>query len=193
MAYLLLRGSDQYSLQDIADKSIEAGGGATANASGNSITIQIVAKKEKFEDYFKFILEVLKKPKFEQSQFDLIKSQSLSALDRPYTEPETVAALTMTRLLETYQPGDLRYHFEPELSKQQIKAATVEQVKTLYQNFFVSNHAQIAITGDYQAKTMLKILQKEFGSLESTIAISTTQFRLSSLSCTEGTCFIGTT
>ena len=163
MAYLLLRGSDQYSLQDIADKSIEAGGGATANAAGNSITIQIVAKKEKFADYFKFMLEVLKKPKFEPSQFDLIKSQSLSALDRPYTEPETVAALTMTRLLETYQPGDLRYHFEPEFSKQQIKAATVEQVKTLYQNFFVSNHAQIAITGDYQAKTMLKILQKEFG------------------------------
>ncbi len=164
MAYLLLRGSDQYSLQDIADKSIEAGGGATANASGNSITIQIVAKKEKFEDYFKFMLEVLKNPKFEQSQFDLIKSQSLSVLDRPYTEPETVAALTMTRLLETYQPGDLRYHFEPELSKQQIKAATVEQVKKLYQNFFVSNHAQIAITGDYQAKAMLKILQKEFGA-----------------------------
>lgn len=163
MAYLLLRGSDQYSLQDIADKSIEAGGGATANATGNSITIQIVAKKEKFADYFKFMLDVLKKPKFEPSQFDLIKSQSLSALDRPYTEPETVAALTMTRLLETYQPGDLRYHFEPEFSKQQIKAATVEQVKTLYQNFFVSNHAQIAITGDYQAKTMLKILQKEFG------------------------------
>ena len=163
MAYLLLRGSDQYSLQDIADKSIEAGGGATANAAGNSITIQIVAKKEKFADYFKFMLEVLKKPKFEQSQFDLIKSQSLSALDRPYTEPETVAALTMTRLLETYQPGDLRYHFEPEFSKQQIKAATVEQVKTLYQNFFVSNHAQIVITGDYQAKAMLKILQKEFG------------------------------
>lgn len=167
MAYLLLRGSDQYSLQDIADKSIEAGGGAAANAAGNSITIQIVAKKEKFEDYFKFILDVLKKPKFEQSQFDLIKSQSLSALDRPYTEPETVAALTMTRLLETYQPGDLRYHFEPDLAKQQIKAATVEQVKTLYQNFFVSNHAQIAITGDYQAKTMLKILQKEFGSWKS--------------------------
>ena len=162
MAYLLLRGSDQYSLQDIADKSIEAGGGATATASANSITIQIVAKKEKFDDYFKFMMQVLKKPKFEQSQFDLIKSQSLSALDRPYTEPETVAALTMTRLLETYQPGDLRYHFEPDLAKQQIKAATVEQVKKLYQDFFVSNHAQIAITGDYQAQPMLALVQKEF-------------------------------
>ncbi|CAB1214213.1 M16 family metallopeptidase [Acinetobacter bouvetii] len=167
MAYLLLRGSDQHSLQDIADKSIEAGGGATATASGNSITIQIVAKKEKFADFFKFMMEVLKNPKFEQTQFDLIKSQSLSALNRPYTEPETVAALTMTRLLETYQPGDLRYHFEPELSKQQLQAVTVEQVKKLYHDFFVSNHAQISLTGDYQAKPMLQLLQKEFGSWKS--------------------------
>lgn len=52
----------------------------------------------------------MKNPKFEQSQFDLIKLQSLSSLDRPYTEPETVSSLTIARLLETYQPGDLRYH-----------------------------------------------------------------------------------
>lgn len=164
MAYLMLRGSDQYTLQEIADKSIAAGGGATAIASGNGITIQIVAKKDKFEDFFKFMLAVLKNPKFEQSQFDLIKSQSLSVLDRPYTEPETVAALTISRILETYQPGDLRYHFEPDLAKQQMQATTVEKVKQLYQNFFISNHAQIAITGDYQAATMLQLIQQELGS-----------------------------
>lgn len=164
MAYLMLRGSDQYTLQEIADKSIAAGGGATAIASGNGITIQIVAKKDKFEDFFKFMLAVLKNPKFEQSQFDLIKSQSLSVLDRPYTEPETVAALTISRILETYQPGDLRYHFEPDLAKQQMQATTVEKVKQLYQNFFISNHAQIAITGDYQTATMLQLIQQELGS-----------------------------
>ena len=163
MAYLLLRGSDQYSLQDIADKSIEASGGASATVSGNSLNIQIVAKTDKFEDYFNFMINVLKNPKFEQSQFDLIKSQSLSALDRPYTEPETVAALTMTRLLETYQPGDLRYHFEPELAIKHLNAATVEQVKQLYQKYFVSQHAQIAITGDYKAQSMRSLIEKQFG------------------------------
>lgn len=106
-------GSEQYSLQNIADKTIEASGGATATASDNGITIQISAKKEKFEEFFKYIVSVMKSPKFEQSQFDLIKLQSLSSLDRPYTEPETVSSLAIARLLETYQPGDLRYHYEP--------------------------------------------------------------------------------
>lgn len=162
-AYLLLRASDQYSLQDIADKSIQAGGRAVAGASENGMTIQITAKNEHFEDFFKYIIEVMKNPKFEQTQFDLIKSQSLSSLNRPYTEPETVAALTISRLVETYQPGDLRYHFEPELAKKQMQAATVEQVKQLYQEFFNMDYAQIAITGQFNSKTVLKYLNKNMG------------------------------
>ncbi|MBJ9720758.1 insulinase family protein [Acinetobacter calcoaceticus] len=166
-SYLLLRGSDKYSLQDIADKSIDAGGAAYASADGNGMTINIQSKSEKFDEFFKFVLDVMKNPKFEKSQFDLIKSQSLSSLDRPYTEPDVVAGLTLSRLLEEYQPGDLRYHFEPELAKQQLQNATQEQVKELYENFFAMNHAEIAITGKFDAKKMQKLLNQEFSGWSS--------------------------
>lgn len=102
-AYLLLRGSDQYSLQDIADQSIEAGGGASASSAQNGMNIAIVAKKDQFDRFFKFMIDVMKNPKFEQSQFDLIKQQTLSSLDRPYTEPAVVAGMTLSRVLEKYQ------------------------------------------------------------------------------------------
>lgn len=163
-AYLLLRASDQYSLQNIADKTIESGGGATATATDNGISIQISAKKDKFEDFFKYIVSVMKNPKFEQTQFDLIKLQSLSSLDRPYTEPETVASLTIARLLETYQPGDLRYHFEPELAKKQIQAATNQQVIELHKKYFAMQNAQISITGQYNPKSIKTVLDQQFGS-----------------------------
>ncbi len=161
-SYLLLRASNQYSLQDIADKSIQSSGMAAAVSDDNGITIQIVAKKDKFEDFFQYILDVMKNPKFEKTQFDLIKSQSLGDLNRPYTEPEVVSAMTISRLLETYKPGDLRYHFEPAIAKQQLEAATDDQVKALYQKFFAMNHAQISITGDFQAKKMRTLLQNKF-------------------------------
>ena len=162
-SYLLLRGSDKYSLQDIADKSIEAGGAASATGDINGMTLNIQAKTEKFDEFFKFVLDVMKHPKFEQSQFDLIKSQSLSSLDRPYTEPDVVAGLTLSRLLEVYQPGDLRYHFEPDLAKQQLTGVTQAQVKQLYDQFFAMNHAQIAITGAFDKKKMQMLIQQEFG------------------------------
>lgn len=159
-AYLLLRASKDYSLQDIADKSIAAGGSASANSADNGMSIDIVANKDNFADFFDYIIKVMKSPAFEKTQFDLIKSQSLSSLNRPYTEPETVASLTLARIAETFQPGDLRYHFEPELLKKQLEAATDAQVKQFYQDFFNMDHATIAITGDIDAKASLKYLNK---------------------------------
>lgn len=161
-AYLMFRASESQSLQNIADKIIESGGGASVSASGNGLNMQVSAKKEKFEEFFKYFMDVVNEPAFEQTQFDLIKSQSLSSLDRPYTEPDTVSAITIARLLETNQPGDLRYHFEPDLAKKQYQAATREQVVQLYQQFFKTPHVNIAVTGDFNAKKMQKLLNKEF-------------------------------
>lgn len=161
-AYLMLRSSESQSLQQIADKIIEVGGSATASPSSNGLNIQISAKKEKFAEFFQYVVDVLKNPAFEQSQFDLIKGQTLSSLDRPYTEPDTVSSLTMARTIEVYQPGDIRFHFEPELATRQFKAATREQVLALYQQFFKTHHAHIAVTGEFQPKSIQKMLKNSF-------------------------------
>ncbi len=161
-SYLLMRGSAKYSLQDITDKSIELDGEATIKSQANSIQINISARKENFDDYFGFIIDVLKSPKFEQKEFDLIRTQSLQSLDRPYTEPEVVAGLLLSRLTEQYQPGDLRYHFEPELAKQQLEQVTNQQIRDFYQKYFAMNHARVAVTGEFTDKAMLKQLKKAF-------------------------------
>ncbi|WP_180108727.1 MULTISPECIES: pitrilysin family protein [unclassified Acinetobacter] len=161
-AYLMFRASKDQSLQQIADKIIDVGGGATVSANDNGLMIQVVARKEKFADFLQYVIDVIKAPAFEQSQFDLIKAQSLSSLDRPYTEPDTVAAMTLSRIVEIYEPGDIRYHFEPELAKKQIESATRDQVQQLHQKFFKTQHAQIAVTGDFDTKQIEKILKKEF-------------------------------
>ena len=164
MSYLVLRASKDQSLQQISDKTIEVGGSANVSASLNGLNIQISAKKEYFEDYFKYIMSVLKNPIFEQSQFDLIKSQTLSSLNRSYTEPDTVVGLAFSRLVEQYQPGDLRYHFEPDFAVKQYQAATRDQVVALYKEFFETHHARVAITGEFHPKTMQKLIKNEFGN-----------------------------
>lgn len=162
MTYLLLRGSDQYSLQDITDKSIELDGQVTADAKANTLSIDISARKENFTEYFNFVIELLKQPKFEQKEFDLIRTQSLQGLDRPYTEPDVVAGLVLSRLTEQYQAGDLRYHFEPDLAKKELEQVSNDQIKALYKQFFAMNHAQITFTGEFDPTAMQKLLADNF-------------------------------
>ncbi|MFU8927814.1 M16 family metallopeptidase [Acinetobacter puyangensis] len=161
-SYLILRGSEKQTFQDITDKSIALDGSASVNSGLNSLKINISAPKENFAQYFNYIVDVLKHPSFDQKEFDLIKNQSLQSLDRPYTEPEVVAGLTLSRLTERYPAGDLRYHFEPEFAKKQIEQATNQQVKDFYQKYFAMNHAQVAVTGEFNAKQMQRLLKKSF-------------------------------
>lgn len=166
-AYLLLRGSDQQSLQQIIDHSIAADGQATVVSQDNGLEIQIRANKQHFTEYFNYILSILQHPSFEQSQFDLIKSQSLASLNRPYTEPETVAGLTMSRIVEQYTAGDLRFHFEPEQVKQQLQSATQAQVEQLYRQFMGFNHAQFSVTGDFDVAQIRQVMNQKLATWSS--------------------------
>lgn len=164
MTYLLLRGTEKYSLENIMDKSIELDAQANADSDKNRIAIQVSANKENFLEYFKFVIELLKNPQFDQKEFDLVKSQSLQNLDRPYTEPDVVTEFTLAKMLEQYAPGDLRYHFEPVHAKQQIEKLKNEDVKQLYQHYFAMDHAQIAITGEISDLDLKSFLNQNFGS-----------------------------
>ena len=164
-AFLVLRGSEQYERQKLMDESIKVSGNATVSSgTSNSFTIQISAKTEHFAEYFKFILDNIKQPKFEQKEFDLIRNQTLALLDRSYTEPETVASFKVNKILEQYQPGHVLYHFDPELGKADIEKLSNEQVKAFYKEFFNLQHAQVAITGDFDAASMQQLLAKELGN-----------------------------
>lgn len=160
MANLLYKGSQNISQQQLLDQSIALDGQSYASASDNGLRILIVANQDHFIEYFKYMMRVLKTPLFPQSEFNLIQQQALSALNRPYTEPNILANLTINRLTENYQPGDLRYHFEPELQKKQIQAATRNDVVKLYQQFFAFDHADIAVTGNYNIEVLKPLLEK---------------------------------
>lgn len=159
-SYLVLRGSKQYERQKLIDESIRVGGNAQVSSSGNSFTIQISAKKEHFNDYFKFVLDNLKQPKFDDKEFKLIRQQTLAMLDRPYTEPDTVMSFKLAEILEQYQPGDFLYRFDPELSKTELKRVTNADIQAFYREFFNLAHAQVAVTGDFDVTTMRKLLQQ---------------------------------
>lgn len=161
-AYLLFRGSKAYSLQQIMDKSIELDGQLSAESDSNRIKINISATQANFAEYFDFVVELLKNPSFSQSEFDLIKAQSLQALDRPYTEPEVVAGLTLGRMTEQYPVGDLRYHFEPTVAEQELTQITNAQVQQFYQQYFAMNHARISVTGEFEAKKMQDDIKDAF-------------------------------
>ena len=62
VSYLMARGTKDQSLQDIADRGIEANGEFLIFPDANSIEVKVSADHDKFLDYFAFVLDVIQKP-----------------------------------------------------------------------------------------------------------------------------------
>lgn len=167
MNSLLLKGTLTYPHEKIVDKSIELSGQAKSSIENNQLKIELQAPKEKFDTYFSFVLDLVKQANFDQSEFELLKKQRLSNLERSFTEPKSVSEIQMGRLLEHYSPEDLRYHFEPKHLYAQYKAVTQKQLVALHQQFIGMNHAQLAITGQVEPMTILNILNRQLADWSS--------------------------
>lgn len=167
MNSLLLKGTSTYPYEQIVDKSIELSGQAKSSIENNQLKIELQAPKEKFDTYFSFVLDLIKQANFDQSEFELLKKQRLSNLERSFTEPKPVSEIQMGRLLEQYSPEDLRYHFEPKHLYSQYQAVTQKQLKLLHQRFLGMDHAQLAVTGQVEPKTILNILNRQLADWSS--------------------------
>lgn len=160
MTSQLMRGSKTHSLQQVIDKNLELNGSVSASTSGNRLKISISADKKHFAEYFAFVLDMLQNPAFDAEDYEVNKSASLSALDRPYTEPSVVARMTLNRMTELYPEDDYLHHFEPELAKKEIERSDLAQVKQFYADYVAMNDAHITITGEFDSKKAKQQLQQ---------------------------------
>lgn len=160
MTSLLLKGTSTQTYESIVDQSIELQGQVKSSIENNQLKIELQAPKEKFEAYLSLILTLVKQANFDQSEFDLLKKQRLSYLQRNFTEPKLVSEIQMGRLIEQFSPEDLRYHLEPKQLYAQYQLVKQKNLRQLHQQFIAMNHAQLAVTGEVNPTAIQAILQK---------------------------------
>jgi zinc protease len=71
------------------------------------------------------------------------------------TEPNTLAANRLDRLLAPYPPSDIRYVPTPEEAAKRVSAITLEQVKAIYKNQVGATAGELAIVGDFDPEPTL--------------------------------------
>lgn len=146
---MLMRGTKSKSRQQIQDEidrlkaRIGVGGGATgAFASIECERAQLAAA-------LKLVAEILREPSFPSGEFELIKQQQLTALEEARSEPSTQASVALRKHLSPYPKDDVRYVSSIDESVADVNAATLEQVKKFYTDFYGASDLQIGIAGDF--------------------------------------------
>jgi zinc protease len=162
-------------LQDALDKNVATlasgfGGGRRGGGGGGGLgtaTFVVETKRENIAPVLEILRQVLREPALPADEFEVMKAQRLAAVEQGKTDPQSLAATRLSRLTSKYPPEDVRYAPTIEESIERLKKCTVEQVRTLYQDYLGASHGELSVVGDFEPSEVLPLFERMFSGWKS--------------------------
>jgi zinc protease len=90
---------------------------------------------------------MLKEPVYSSTEFDLMRTQRVKALQIPPTEPTQIAAENLQRHLSPFAKGDALYIPTREEELAAVEKVTIEDVRKFHDQFYGASAGALAVVG----------------------------------------------
>jgi zinc protease len=166
-ADMLMRGSAKHTRQQLKDEfdRLKARVAVTGGPTQASLSVETV--RENLPAVLRLAAEVLREPAFPADELEQLRQENLAAIEQQKSEPDAVAQNAYARRMSPYPKGDVRYVDTPDESLAGYKAATLQDVKSFYDNFYGASKSELALVGDFDAKETLGLATSLFGDWRS--------------------------
>ena len=162
-ASMLMRGTTERSRQEISDEldrlKIRGNiGGGAVSLGGSATTV-----RENLPAALRLLGELLRQPAFAADEFELLREESLAALEAQRSEPDALVANAVQRHLAGDYPED-HVLYAPTLDERfaRNKEVAVQQARDFWASFYGTQNATMAIVGDFDPDEIVPVLEEVF-------------------------------
>ena len=132
-----------------------------------SASVSIETTRENLPAVIRLVAEILREPAFPQSEFDLLKQESLTNIESQKSEPTSIAVTELSRHFNIYPKGHPFYSGTVDENIAGIKAVTLDDVKKFYKDFYGASSGQMTFVGDFDEKEISALAQELFAGWKS--------------------------
>jgi len=164
---MLMRGSTTHTRQQIREELDRLKARANAGGGATQATLQIETVRDNLPATLTLLAEILREPAFPAAEFESLKQARLAQIEESRSEPQAIASREFGRHMNPYPKGDVRYRETLDEEIAGLKAATVDQARQFYQDFYGAGNAQLAIVGDFDEAAVMTVVRDRFASWKS--------------------------
>lgn len=169
-AGMLMRGTARHTRQAIEDELNRRQSSVLVLGEAGTLTASVGTTRDHLAAVLELLAEILQRPSFPASEFELLKRSRLAELEQQRGEPQPAANRALRRHLQPYAAGDPRY--VPSLDEEiaAVQAVTLQQVRQFHARFHGASHGELALVGDFDADQVGAQLDTLFGDWDSRAA-----------------------
>lgn len=164
---MLMRGTKTRTRQQIQDELDKLKARAFVFGGPTQASVVIETVRENLPAVMRLVGEILREPSFPASEFEQLKQESLAAVDQQRSDPGAIAQSALARHLNPWPKTDPRYVMTPDEQAEAIKAATLDDAKKFYTDFYGASDAQLAVIGDFDDKQIAQVTNELFAGWKS--------------------------
>ncbi len=166
-ADMLLRGTQKHTRQQIKDEFDRLKARVHVSGGPTQATISVETVRENLPETLKLVAEVLRQPSFPASELEQLRQENLAQIEQQKTDPDSIGQTAFNRHMNPYPRGDVRYTATPEESVADYTAATLEDVRKFYAEYYGASVGELAVVGDFDAKEIGALAGSLFGDWKS--------------------------
>jgi zinc protease len=161
---LMLRGTKQLSRQQIQDTLDKNRAQLSLRGGPGLLSVSIETRRASLPAVLDVLRQVLREPTLPADELEVLRSQRLTRLEQSRTDPTRLAANRLSRLLASYPPDDVRYSPTIDEEIERVKAARLDQIRTVYQQYLGAGHGELAIVGAFEPSEILPLVARALDS-----------------------------
>lgn len=162
VAAMLDKGTQSHSAEEIAEYFDSVGGRLAMSSGRNTIYGSATVLKDDFPQALGIFAECVTKPTFPEDEFEKMKTLALGAIARRAANPQS-------EIFEVFYdnlPKSTPYHIVQGGKADTVEKLTPMSCAAYHKKYFVPQNMVVAVFGDIDTKSALKMVKQHFGHLK---------------------------
>jgi len=170
-AQMLMRGTKTLNRQQVTDSlnKLKAKVVITSVNAGNA-RVTIETTRPNFAATLKLVGDILRQPALDATEFEQVQREAVAGVEAQRGEPMMLGQITLARQIQRYPKGHPRYVPTPDEQIEQLKGATIADIRKFYNDFYGASSGELAVVGDFDEAEVARIAADAFGTWKSATA-----------------------
>ena len=151
---MLMRGTLERSRQQMKDTLDKLKASVNVSGTVRSASASFQVRRENLAPTLRLIAEMLRKPSFDEAEFEKLRTERLAQLEAGLSDPQQLGVTALSRVTT---PTDASHPlYAPTLPENVAdwKGATLDAAKEFHRDFYGATYADLGLVGDFDADSV---------------------------------------
>ncbi len=161
LGLMMSRGTEKLDYAALQDELTRLRANLSMNTTTGLMQLTVKTKREFLPEVISLIGDIVRHPRLEASELDVLKRQIVTSLEKSTTDPQSLAPRSVQKMLSPYGPDDVRYVQSVDEEIAMYKSVRIADIRGLYESFFSNQAGELAVVGDFDAEQVLALTKDE--------------------------------